>query len=102
MSIFIGGVERRIYQVDYYVLNGGGRNETVQEILTNSRADRLLKKIHTNKIDSIISEVSTGSRDNANIPEIHFNLKNLNDKDDAINKAKQIEMQWANMAAELY
>ena len=104
MYVNIGNVERNISRIDGYLLGGGPSKsgESVEEILTNSRADRLIKKIHKKKVNETIFKLVGGKSDTAEYPIISpIPLELLGSREDAGNKAKKIEMNWAKEADQM-
>jgi hypothetical protein len=94
MREFVGGVERRICQVETYVMYGGGNDETVGEILINSRADRLMKKEFQKDTVSNLISVSKGEYASlGNIVTISPEI--LSGKKNAIKTATKIEKLYA-------
>lgn len=100
MIVLVGGIEREITCVENYLLSGGGVEETVEEILINGRADRLIKKEYEKKINKMTTDLLSGERENINFPELNIEVdkKILKSKTNAGDKARKIELAWASEA----
>lgn len=96
MKELVGGTIREVSQVETYITYYGGKRETVREILTNSRADRLMKKELQKRAMRDISAIATGRASYASLPDgIYVSDKILDSYDDAANVAKKIERMYA-------
>jgi hypothetical protein len=104
MDIIIGGVNRRIDQVDTYLeyieLNGG---DSVGEILTKSRADRLVRKVQQNVGSKQMVEIATGEADFIEVPEVDYpeDVMELRGGD-AVDMARELEYSFAQQASAMY
>lgn len=97
MYVLIGGVERKINRVESYVLTSK-KDETVGEILTNSRAKKLIEKEYKKKTIQDIIKFSQGVSDEVEMVEIK-NPKNLDVVVGAAELAKSIEYDFAKQAS---
>lgn len=99
MNIIIGGVERNISQVETYCeYHGGTEGMTVEEILDESRADRLLNKIVQKKLNSDINKILGGAKYAEFVDVKYASEQLLNETQGAYEMAKEIEKQYAKQA----
>lgn len=102
MNIIIGGVERKISQVETYAqYETINDNDTVGDILDKSRADRLLNKIVEKRMLNDINLI-LGGKNTADIPEVKYGSKKiLGQIKGAYEIAKDIEKAYAIQAREI-
>lgn len=101
MRIIIGGVERKINQVDTYVEYMGGNvgNKTAEEIFTESRAGKLFDKVLQLRMDDTAIAVARGQ--SVVLQPISRPAISSFDGKTNVEKAKNAEMFYANEAAKI-
>lgn len=97
MKELVGGVIREVSQVETYMsYYGGGKRETVGQILTNSRADRLMKKELQKRAIKDITAITTGNSSYLTLSEgVYVSDKILGSYEDADKVAAKIERMYA-------
>lgn len=101
MRVIIGGVERKINQVDTYVEYMGGKvnHKTAEEIFTESRAGKLFDKVLQLRMDDAALAISRGEPvvlQPISRPAISSFEGSTN-----VEKAKNAEIFYANEAAKI-
>ena len=96
MKELVGNVVREVSQVETYISYYGGKGETVGQILTNSRADRLMKKELQKRAVRDIAAIASGSSDYLTLSEgVYVSDKILGSYENAVEVATKIERMYA-------
>lgn len=99
--VVVGGVDRRIGQVESY-LEGGGKYEDVRDLLDKSRANRLMMKEYEKMNNRLISAVASGRFTAATFePPPKMPEAILNKTRNVESTAKKLELAMANLASEM-
>lgn len=102
MKLVIGGVERKINQVNTYCKENDIKDKTVGDVLEASRSDRLLKKIYHKSVFHDIVGIAHSNRDFVHIPTIKlYDPNSLDKKTNVKQEAKKIEHEYAMQARDL-
>jgi hypothetical protein len=97
MKELVGGVIREVSQVETYMAYyGGNKRETVGQILTNSRADRLMKKELQKRAIKDITSIATGKSSYVTLSDgVYVSDKILGSYKNAAEVAAKIERMYA-------
>lgn len=97
----IGGVERKINQVNTYVEYNGGNvlGQTADEIFYGARADKLLDKVIQLTMDKIAIDVANGLP--VELPTINKPVISSFSGDNNVERARNAEIFYANEAARI-